>query len=66
MDETLLPVTIGIFGDWGDGKTNDLRTFEQDLDSKKLPEGNEELKYEKVVCLYFNPHARISARYPAA
>jgi hypothetical protein len=55
LDKTILPVTIGIFGDWGGGKTSILRMLEQDLDPDRW-EGNaeEKARCEKVACLYIN------------
>lgn len=31
-DERILPVTIGLFGDWGSGKTSIMRMIQRDLD----------------------------------
>lgn len=42
-DETLLPVTIGVFGDWGNGKSSLLQMVKKKLVAE-----------DKVVCLYFN------------
>lgn len=42
-DETLLPVTIGVFGDWGNGKSSLLQMVKEKLVAE-----------DKVVCLYFN------------
>ena len=44
-DPTLLPVVLGVFGDWGGGKSSIMRMLEEDLNK---PE------HDKVVCLYFN------------
>ncbi len=44
-DETLLPVVLGLFGDWGGGKSSIMRMLEEDFDSAE---------YENVACLYFN------------
>jgi len=38
-----MPVTVGVFGDWGGGKSSILRMLEQDL-----------LQEEDIACLYFN------------
>ena len=43
-DETLLPITIGLFGDWGSGKSSILETLKNKIDD---PETG-------TVCLYFN------------
>jgi GTPase SAR1 family protein len=51
----LLPVTLGVFGDWGSGKTSIMKMLEHDLDSSNYPEGSQEKSnYENVVVLYFN------------
>ena len=31
------PLTVGVFGPWGSGKTSLLRMLQQDIDVKKLP-----------------------------
>lgn len=41
----LLPLTVGVFGDWGGGKSSVMRMLERDLNSDD---------YEDVACLYFN------------
>ena len=42
-DDAILPVTIGVFGDWGSGKSSIMRMLEEDLISCK-----------DTVTLYFN------------
>ena len=44
-DPELLPVVLGVFGDWGGGKSSIMRMLEQSLETDK---------YKDVVCLYFN------------
>ena len=44
-DPTLLPVVMGVFGDWGGGKSSIMKMLQEDLESGG---------YEDVVCLYFN------------
>ena len=39
----LLPLTIGVFGDWGSGKSSIMRMLEQKLESD-----------EKILTIYFN------------
>jgi hypothetical protein len=47
-DQRLLPITIGLFGDWGSGKTSIMKMLHADLDTFQSPSGKE------VVCIYFN------------
>jgi predicted KAP-like P-loop ATPase len=54
-DPKLLPITIGIFGDWGSGKTSVMKMLQRDLNSENFPEGSpERSQLEGVACLYFN------------
>ncbi|MBG9787033.1 KAP family P-loop NTPase fold protein [Brevibacillus laterosporus] len=51
----LLPVTLGVFGDWGSGKTSIMKMLEHDLDPENYPpDSPEKEKYEKIAVLYFN------------
>ena len=50
----LLPITIGVFGDWGGGKTSIMKMLESDLDPNSYTDPTEKVKYEKIACLYFN------------
>lgn len=50
----LLPVTIGVFGDWGGGKTSIMKMLESDLDPDNYATPAEKAKYEDIACLYFN------------
>jgi hypothetical protein len=45
-DPTLLPVTVGVFGDWGGGKSSIMRMLQKELSN--------DAAYPHVVCLYFN------------
>lgn len=45
-DPAVLPVTVGVFGDWGGGKSSIMKMLQKEL-------SNEEA-YPNVVCLYFN------------
>jgi len=42
-DEKMLPLTIGLFGDWGSGKSSILEVLKKDLEKEK-----------KTACLFFN------------
>ena len=54
-DPKMLPATIGIFGDWGSGKTSVMRMLERSFDPNNYEKDSEErTKYERVACLYFN------------
>ena len=54
-DPEMLPATIGIFGDWGSGKTSVMRMLERSFDPNNYEKDSEErTKYERVACLYFN------------
>ena len=41
----MLPTTIGVFGDWGGGKSSIMRMLEADFAGED---------YEDVACIYFN------------
>jgi predicted KAP-like P-loop ATPase len=45
-DPTVLPVTVGVFGDWGGGKSSIMKMLQKEL--------SDERAYPDVVCLYFN------------
>ena len=44
-DASLLPAVLGVFGDWGGGKSSIMKMLQKGLRSEK---------YKDVVCLYFN------------
>jgi hypothetical protein len=44
-DLSILPVVLGVFGDWGGGKSSIMRMLERDLGAAE---------YQDVACLYFN------------
>src|SRR6185437_13473960 len=45
-DQSVLPVTVGVFGDWGGGKSSIMRMLQKELSNEQA--------YPDVVCLYFN------------
>ena len=51
----MLPITIGIFGDWGGGKTSIMKMLEHDLDPDHWSEGSGERKQcESIAVVYVN------------
>jgi predicted KAP-like P-loop ATPase len=45
-DQSVLPVTVGVFGDWGGGKSSIMKMLQKALSNEDV--------YPSVVCLYFN------------
>ena len=51
----MLPITVGIFGDWGGGKTSIMKMIERDLDPERWPAGSEDHKgCESLAVVYVN------------
>ena len=50
LNRKLLPVTIGVFGDWGGGKTSIMKMLETDLDPENYTDPDEKAKYENIAC----------------
>jgi hypothetical protein len=44
-DPAILPIVLGLFGDWGGGKSSIMQMLQNDLNDPA---------YEKTACLYFN------------
>lgn len=54
-DPGLLPVTLGVFADWGGGKTSLMKMLQESLEPDQWDEGSpERAKCERIACLYFN------------
>ena len=54
-DPKMLPVTIGVFGDWGGGKTSIMKMLERDLEPENWQkESVERQNYENAAVIYFN------------
>ena len=53
-DPRLLPVTLGVFGDWGNGKTSIMQMLRHDLDPDFYEDAGTKARYEKIAVLYFN------------
>ena len=55
VDIKMLPVTIGVFGDWGGGKTSIMKMLERDLDPDHWGESDvERALYQDIAVVYFN------------
>ena len=56
LDINMLPVTVGVFGDWGGGKTSLMKMLEHDLAPESWVAVSAERKAcEGVVVIYVNP-----------
>lgn len=54
-DPEMLPATIGVFGDWGSGKTSVMKMLEKSFNPDSYEEDSEkQQKCERIACLYFN------------
>lgn len=54
-DKAMLPTAIGVFGDWGGGKTSIMKMLERDLDPQRWGKDSEEHKrYKNVAVVYVN------------
>ncbi|WP_299112023.1 P-loop NTPase fold protein [uncultured Winogradskyella sp.] len=48
-DDSVLPITIGVFGDWGSGKSSILKIIQDEFENE-----DGEPKQEESLCIYFN------------
>jgi GTPase SAR1 family protein len=54
-DPKLLPITIGVFGDWGSGKSSIMKMLQHDLEADNYSkESADYAQLKGVACLYFN------------
>jgi hypothetical protein len=55
VNPKMLPTTIGVFGDWGGGKTSIMKMLERDLDPTSWKVGSSEQKQcESIAVVYVN------------
>ena len=54
MDPTVLPSTIGVYGDWGGGKSSIMQMLRDDFEHEADGEGGDSDRYKGVAVLYFN------------
>ena len=54
MDPAVLPATIGVFGDWGGGKSSIMQMLRDDFEKEAAGENAEANPYKGVAVLYFN------------
>lgn len=51
----MLPTTIGVFGDWGGGKTSIMKMLQRDLEAEQWPEGSSEnTALKRIAVIYVN------------
>jgi hypothetical protein len=50
-DDSILPISIGVFGDWGSGKSSILQIIKDRFEEK---DENEEFIEKETLCIYFN------------
>lgn len=54
-DPNLLPVTLGVFADWGGGKTSLMKMLQESFEPEHWQKDSPESKQcERIACLYFN------------
>lgn len=50
-DDSVLPISIGVFGDWGSGKSSILQIIKDKFEEK---DKNDEFIEKETLCIYFN------------
>ncbi|HMO04753.1 MAG TPA: P-loop NTPase fold protein [Kiritimatiellia bacterium] len=54
IDPAVLPATIGVYGDWGGGKSSIMQMLRDDFEKETAGENAEANPYKGVAVLYFN------------
>ena len=54
MDPTVLPATIGVYGDWGGGKSSIMQMLRDDFEQECETNDGASERYKGVAILYFN------------
>jgi hypothetical protein len=54
MDPTVLPATIGVYGDWGGGKSSIMQMLRDDFEKEAAGKDSAASPYKGVAVLYFN------------
>lgn len=54
MDPSVLPATIGVYGDWGGGKSSIMQMLREDFEMEAEGENAKANSYKGVAVLYFN------------
>ena len=54
MDPTVLPATIGVYGDWGGGKSSIMQMLKDDFEKETEGQDANAARYKGVAVLYFN------------
>jgi predicted KAP-like P-loop ATPase len=54
MEPTVLPATIGVYGDWGGGKSSIMQMLKDDFEKETEGQDAEAGRYKGVAVLYFN------------
>lgn len=54
MDPAVLPATIGVYGDWGGGKSSIMQMLRDDFERETAGQNAEANPYKGVAVLYFN------------
>ena len=62
-DDSMLPLTIGVFGDWGGGKTSIMKMLETSLDPNTYAEGSaQHSQCNSIATVYVKEHKRFGPK----